>query len=226
MLRLNKGAKYLEVGVANGATLEAVHAVERVGVDPWPVFATWRLPDGVAFERRSSDTYFRALSADQRFDAILLDGFHEGHQTYRDLVNALLHLAPKGFIIIDDTVPADSVAAMPSENAAIETAFELGLPFPRPWMGDVYRVVHEISSWHPFIEYYTWNDSGRPQTVLWFQEGMPPQGLDSLEMVPKSRDVAYDERWVRNIPMWFHATKHDQILDCFAAHVRSFHRRW
>lgn len=216
LIRINNAQCYLEVGVAHGETIEAVMAARRIGVDPWPDFALDRVPSGIRVFRRTSDKFFERLPSHVRYDAIFLDGLHEAHQTMRDLRNALLHLSPRGFIVIDDTVPADSVAAIPQQEVSVSTAERLGLPFPRPWMGDVYKVVHSLSLHAPGLDYFTYDDAGRHQTVVWpqSQEGwMVALG----ELDPISAALDFDEAWPSVLPDWFRPRPQSEILAAFGS---------
>lgn len=216
LILINHGRAYLEVGVAHGETFEAVNAEWRIGVDPWPDFAVDRLPKGVRFSRRTSDKFFERLPSHVRFDVIFLDGLHEAHQTMRDLRNALLHLSPRGVIVIDDTVPTDSVAAISQQELSISTAEKLGLPFPRPWMGDVYRVVHTLSLHGQGLDYFTYDDVGRHQTVVWprNQDGSLAAlgGLD-----PVSAALEFDDSWASALPDWYHPRQQRDILAAFSS---------
>ena len=202
LLKINSGTTYLEIGVFSGETLEAIACNSRVGVDPYPVFALDRLPDGMVFHRTTSDNFFEKLGSDVTFDAILLDGLHEYEQTYRDLRNSLRHLSPVGFIVIDDTVPSDATAALPSQSEAISAAEQLGLSFPRPWMGDVFRVVYEIFQSHPDLQYFTYIGDNRHQTVVW--PGRPSRASD---VVPNEGSagcqVDFSDDWAIQLPSWF-----------------------
>jgi len=218
LLALNAGKTYLEIGVADGTTLEAVRAGDKEGVDPWPVFNTRRLPTGVTFHRTFSDRFFEESA--RQFDAVLLDGLHEFGQTYRDLCNALGHLSSRGFVILDDTVPADDVSALPNQEDAIQLARQRGLTFPRPWMGDVFRVVHAISIVHPELEYYTYTDGGRHQTVVWNRYAQTPVSASAMDDV-RLGQVEFDESWSETLPDWFHPASEAEIVRSFSAFLGS-----
>ena len=55
---LNNSRTYLEIGVAQGQTLEAIEVERRIGVDPTPNFDTEHLPERLAFYRTTSDVFF------------------------------------------------------------------------------------------------------------------------------------------------------------------------
>ena len=109
-----KEFSYLEIGVANGTTLESVKASEKHGVDPFPTFNTRDLPSGTHFYKSTSDNFFSSLEKSKKFDFIFLDGLHEFKQLARDFRNALQHINNPGWILIDDIVPSDSISAIPS----------------------------------------------------------------------------------------------------------------
>ena len=55
---INDSRTYLEIGVAQGGTLEAIEVEHRIGVDPTPNFDTEHLPERLAFYRTTSDVFF------------------------------------------------------------------------------------------------------------------------------------------------------------------------
>ena len=208
----NSDRRYLEIGVANGETLEAVEASDRTGVDPWPLFATSDLPLGLTFFRTRSDNFFAQLPDSARFGGVLLDGLHEFRQTYRDLVESLARLDEDGFVLIDDTVPADEIAAMPDQKAAIQRSHELGLAFPRPWMGDVYKVVFMLHACHPDLDYWTYIDQGRHQTVVWRYSGERDRLMTPEAALAAAGDLQFNPSWVKDLPAWFHPAAESDIL--------------
>lgn len=131
---------YLEIGVAYGTTFQAVRAQRRVAVDPKPLFDTERLPANVTVFNTDSDSFFRGLPVDEMFDFIFLDGLHEANQLKRDLVNALGHLRPGGWILVDDVVPSDSISAIPSmADSYVKRGVKPSEGFP--WHGDCFRIL-------------------------------------------------------------------------------------
>ena len=59
---LNNSRAYLEIGVAQGQTLEAIEVERRIGVDPTPNFDTEHLPERLEFHRTTSDIFFANLT--------------------------------------------------------------------------------------------------------------------------------------------------------------------
>jgi hypothetical protein len=100
--------RFLEIGVQHGQCGKAVRAAEKWGVDPEPLGGAER---GYArFHRGSSDSFFARLGAEQFFDVVFVDGLHEAEQVYRDVENALAHLAPGGFVVMHDCNPLTEIA--------------------------------------------------------------------------------------------------------------------
>lgn len=159
-------SSYLEIGVEHGYTLEAVKIATRVGVDPHPAFSRRSLPAGLTVRSMTSDEYFETLGEDARFDVIFLDGLHTYGQTYRDLINSLRHLDPRGVLIIDDVVPSDALSSMPDLTASIEAQVRRGVT-DFMWHGDVFRIVPLLRDHHPELRYWTVVGRGNEQTVLW-----------------------------------------------------------
>jgi len=222
LLQIGGGDRYLEIGVANGETFQAVRARQRTAVDPCPVFAVDRLPPDCYVHPVSSDDFFASLPANWRTDAVLVDGLHEFRQTYRDVCFSLARLSPRGFVLIDDTVPTDALAALPDQAMAARLSRDAGLAAPRPWMGDVYKVVYALHVFHLDLEYFTMIGEGRPQTVVWRRrsEATPavaPYRLSEID------GLAYKETWAYQLPEWFHPRIDADVFEEFEAHVRDQH---
>ncbi|HSZ52408.1 MAG TPA: class I SAM-dependent methyltransferase [Caulobacteraceae bacterium] len=88
--------RYLEIGCADNVLFDAVLAADKTGVDP--------VRGGT--HRMTSDDFFAAYDGPP-FDVIFIDGLHLYPQVRRDLVNALRHLAPGGWIGMHDMLPRD-----------------------------------------------------------------------------------------------------------------------
>lgn len=161
---------YLEIGIEYGYTLRQVNVAQKVGVDPDPRLRKREIPRGTSILSVTSDQYFARLSQDARFDLIFLDGLHEWHQTYLDLINALNHSEPRTVIVIDDVVPSDRFSAIPNQMEAIDARHRSG-GTNFEWHGDVYKVLLAISEFHPDLHFRVISpESGNPQAVLWQSE--------------------------------------------------------
>jgi hypothetical protein len=88
--------RYLEIGCADNVLFDAVMAADKTGVDP--------ARGGT--HRMTSDAFF-AAGVEAPFDVIFIDGLHLYPQVRRDLVNALAHLRPGGWIAMHDMLPRD-----------------------------------------------------------------------------------------------------------------------
>lgn len=172
--------RYLEIGVDTGDTLEGVVAAICCGVDPSPEFDFSHLPAHISFWRCTSDEYFDSLKDENRFDVIFLDGLHTAEQTYRDLVNSLMHLEPGGAILIDDTVPSDRVSAIPDQQESMRVRKQEGLS-GNVWHGDVWKVVVVLATQDLGLSFRTIVGSGNPQTLVW----RDVQGAGRTHMVPE-----------------------------------------
>lgn len=214
-------ADYLEIGVWRGETLEAVAASRRVGVDPEVHVDAARLPRGVEFHRASSDEYFRGL--DGLFDAILVDGLHEAAQAYRDIRNALIHLEPDGFVLVDDVIPPDECAAEPSEEAARACTDRSGSPWLGVWTGDVFRAVWSLVSSSSGLDHRTIVEGigENPQTLLWWAEY--PRDLEARRSLlrPEIGEGAHLLTWVDEFrsgpPSWLRPARLKEAEVAFRA---------
>lgn len=161
----NREFSYLEIGVAQGTTLQSVNSKEKHGVDPNPLFNVKRLPENTSFDCMTSDAYFKIQPSNVKFDFIFLDGLHESNQLLRDLHNSLKHVKPGGWILVDDVIPSDSISAFPD----IDESYSMRGVSPIegfPWHGDCYKILpivfNTLKSVEPFIIIYPDN----PQLLL------------------------------------------------------------
>lgn len=208
----NGASRYLEVGVQYGRTLEDVLADDRWAVDPMPLFDWKRLPAGVRVFVTTSDEFFSSLDPSMRFDVIFLDGLHEFRQTYRDVVNASRHLADGGLIIVDDVVPQDRYAAIPSQTEALAQRRKAGISGAQ-WQGDVYKVLSVLHNCHPEVWFRTVGMSGATQALLRL-----PRGYAGIEAVDDARLEAidawgYDEAFAKGIPDFFQPTSETEAIE-------------
>lgn len=166
----NLTSSYLEIGVENGLTLEAVKIENKTGVDPHPQFIRTFFTYATKSKVMESDQFFESNQAE--FEIIYLDGLHTFEQTYRDFINSLKVISNDGFIIVDDTVPIDEYSALPNQLEAYE-ARRIGTnSLETSWHGDVFKLISVISEWDiSFLEIATISDLRNPKTVMWLHEG-------------------------------------------------------
>jgi Methyltransferase domain len=139
-LMAGRDFRYLEVGVAYGTTLQAINASSKVGVDPNPLFDLHRLPRDVTMYVEDSDQFFKSLEPQVKYDFVFLDGLHESRQLLRDIINSLKHLDLRGWLLIDDVIPSDSISAIPDLEISYSTR---GVRADQgfPWHGDCFRIL-------------------------------------------------------------------------------------
>lgn len=166
----NLTSRYLEIGVENGLTLEAVKIKNKTGVDPYPKFISSFFTFRTKSKVMESDQFFKSNHAE--FEIIYLDGLHTFEQTYRDFINSLKVISNNGFIIVDDTVPNDEYSALPNQLDAYE-ARRIGTnSLETSWHGDVFKLISVISEWNiSFLEIATIKDLRNPKTVMWLHQG-------------------------------------------------------
>jgi hypothetical protein len=193
----NQDFKYLEIGVAEGTTLQAITSTYKVGVDPNPLFNITKLPDNVKFYSLESDIFFKSLSASEKFDVIFLDGLHEASQLLRDLINSLKSLNNQGYILIDDIVPSDSISAIPD----IFESYKARGVLPKegfPWHGDCFKILPIVLQMD-FLEKYLIIFPNNPQLLLRVSDWN--QCRESLE---------------KNFATWFQEIQHHTFNSVFA----------
>lgn len=221
---LISASRYLEIGVQKGRTFEAVTVAERVGVDPEPLFDHRVLPSDVAFIAQRSDDYFRGLPAEVTFELVFIDGLHEFRQSYRDVINALAHLAPRGAILIDDVVPSSAIAALPDLKQAYRAARKAGEALG-DWMGDVFRTALAVATLHPELEARTISDvDGRGQMLVWRVDPSGGDGGTGVPSVHASANrldalsaVTFDALFAEGVPSVLRPGSLTEILDLLRA---------
>ena len=221
------GDRYLEIGLEAGLTLESVRAQAVVGVDPKHRVNLFDLPPHIEIHTMGSDDFFRKCFDDARgpttdFDVVFVDGLHTFEQSYRDVVNSFGVLSDGGLVIVDDTVPSSSFAAIPDQKESKRARKQHGV-LETDWMGDVFRTILALHRFHPDIAIATVvDDEHRGQTFLWrvSRREHPKQGL-----VPASRDdlqelheISFEAVFGSGIPAAFNRTTLDEAL---AAHRRA-----
>lgn len=124
LLKLNKGKKYLEIGVEDGDNLRQIKTSVMHGVDPASKNAT---------HHQTSDEFFEMLHPEYKYDVVFVDGLHVAAQAQRDIENALDHLNDGGFVVVHDCNPPNEWYQR-SEAEAAKNGF-------RKWNGDVYKAI-------------------------------------------------------------------------------------
>lgn len=184
LLNLFEAPDYLEIGVNQGKTFNALSARTKVAVDPLFLFdheSVASTVPGTAFCQTTSDDYFGKIARPgTAFDVIYLDGLHTSAQTIRDLINAISFLKRGGVILIDDVFPSSYVASLTEKQHAKIIRKATGDTMGG-WMGDVYRLVFFVETFCQQFSYCTvTNNHG--QLVLW-QEPRPKVPQRSLAQV-------------------------------------------
>lgn len=161
-------SSYLEVGIAAGDTLLAVHAEQVLGVDPNPTLQESLVPDNVKVLTLTSDEFFQEHAEGLKFDLIYLDGLHEWKQTLRDFEHSIRHLKPGGVIVIDDVLPTDRWSADPNPSKVLE-ARATGLVDHGRWYGDVFKTIMAIAELPRRFGLVSVGDKrgGHAQTFVW-----------------------------------------------------------
>lgn len=172
------------MGTQRGATFRSLVAETKVAVDPkfaFDVEETRRKEAGSELHEMPSDEFFgRIVCPGDEFDVIFLDGLHTFEQTLRDFNNALRILSSGGTIVIDDVTPNSHISAIPDEERVRLLRSMLG-DEDRAWMGDVFRLVFLIDSFHQELSFRTVEETGS-QLVVWRQwrEGVAPRSLAQI----------------------------------------------
>ncbi|HEY2636606.1 MAG TPA: class I SAM-dependent methyltransferase [Solirubrobacteraceae bacterium] len=190
-LDMFEAPRYLEIGLFRGVTFRAIEAAEKVGVDPdlqYLEFAPADAGPNATIHEVTSDDYFgQVADPGERFDVVFLDGLHSFEQTMRDLHNALAFTGPRGIIVVDDVYPSSFAAALPVYEQFRRVRNTLHIE-SGAWMGDVYRLLFFLETFHQELTYRTVaEDYG--QMVVWRQR-RPAVEERSVEAVAR---MTYDD---------------------------------
>jgi hypothetical protein len=207
-------SKYLEIGVSKGHTFLGIVADHKVAVDPqFKLDVDGQRKPGVELFEVTSDEYFMGLPVQEKFDVVFLDGLHTFEQTYRDLLNALVHTHDRSAILIDDVFPNDvysSLANQPRTRLFRQRAGVEG----HGWHGDTFKVIFAIHDFMPSLCYRTLIGRGNIQTLIWRGKTQPRKPIyDNLELI--SRLTYFD--MIDHEDAFFKTPEADAIAECLAA---------
>lgn len=192
--RIMKGKEftYLEIGVADGTTIQSIASGNKHGVDPNPLFNTEKLPSTINFSKLTSDEFFSTLDKSCKFDFIFIDGLHEINQLTRDFFNSLRHLTIGGWILIDDIVPCDSISALSSINESYEVR---GVNHQEgyPWHGNCYKLLNLVLQVFPNIASFLILYPDNPQLLLHLDKNITNLELISSEKIQEILELDYEQ---------------------------------
>ena len=208
---LPQRSNYLEVGIFKGATFQNVVAGSKWGVDIEPSFDYSKLPKNTRVFVQTSDTFFAELARDKKFDMVYIDAEHTFGQAYRELVHSFNHLEKWGVILLDDTVPQNSIAAIPSEAESKEVALRMHGTSVWPHQGDVWKLIMQVREKHKDIAVRTIIGPSRPRTFMWANE--PIDSKMKLESVEHLSSLTYDEAFKFGIPEQFGVRELSDVLE-------------
>ncbi|MEL7465999.1 MAG: class I SAM-dependent methyltransferase [Pseudomonadota bacterium] len=161
------GAKtYLEVGVFDGATFNALKIDHKDAVDPVFRFDVPKFETKTArFFEMTSDEFMVNHVGDRVYDVIFLDGLHTFEQTFRDFCMSLSCAHKNTVWLIDDVHPLDVFSAHRDQRTAINYRAQTGST-RKAWHGDVYKTIFAIHDFFPNFVYRSFATGGNQQTVL------------------------------------------------------------
>lgn len=119
--------KYLEIGVHNATTFNAVNCIDKDGVDPGQYCDC----EYVNF-KMTSDEFFKN-HCKKKYNIIFIDGLHTAYQVSKDIYNSINNLQQGGWIVLDDVFP----------HSEYEQE-RLNLDKTGPQTGDVWKAVYHI----------------------------------------------------------------------------------
>lgn len=141
LIEKHKLTTYLEIGVSTGASLDKCIATSKIGVDP----DCRKYKGSLPVICMTSSEFFKNLHFRTNFDVIFIDGMHEAEQVKEDIMNALVHLSPKGYIVLHDCNPPTQYHARSYHDFKLTGG---------AWNGDVYKGYIEIVK-RTGVDYHT-----------------------------------------------------------------------
>lgn len=145
---------YLEIGVSDGTCFCTVSAPDKIGVDPIeesPKITLETKRAGARYFSQSSDAFFentaRGVLAGG-VDVVFIDGLHTYAQAYRDCINSLVYLNPRGLILLHDCLPKSELEARVAENLDDAARLNSGSSWDGSWTGDVWKVIVRLRAQH------------------------------------------------------------------------------
>lgn len=202
---------YLEVGIFKGATFQNVVAGEKWGVDIAPAFDYTKLPKNSQVIVKPSDDFFSELATGKKFDMIYIDAEHTFHQAYRELVHSINHLEQWGVVLLDDTVPADSIAAIPNETESKEAAMRFHGKTVWSHQGDVWKLILQVRNKHKNLTVRTILQPSRPRTIMWLDHSFDSRMV--LEDTEYLAPLTYENAFASGIPEEFEVRELKKILE-------------
>jgi hypothetical protein len=113
----------------------------------------------------TSDAFFEqgGPSDGLKYDVIFIDGLHTAEQVTKDVRNAVLHLKPRGVIVMHDCHPRTEAAQRP--------VWDYGAT--AQWNGDVWKAAALIRLWHEVDFRILDADNGVGVVLPWRPNSLP-----------------------------------------------------
>jgi hypothetical protein len=151
------------------------------------------------------------LDAGARFHVVFVDGLHHYEQAYRDTINTVRHLPPRGLRLLDDAVPSDELSALRDLDESMLLQRTAGVE-RRIWHGDVYRTVCVLLEHHTDLCVRTIVGSGNPQALTWTgRPDVAPTALTAERLSPYG-NVSYEARFVDGVSAEFAPREEESVL--------------
>ncbi len=221
-----ENATYLEIGVNNGATFEAISLRVKVAVDPYPKYFNL-YSRNIRTYTCTSDDYFEK-HCNEYFDLIYLDGLHHFDQTWCDLQNALRRIKPSGLILIDDIVPSDKFSGIIPRTSALEARFLSTGSLDPSWTGDIYKIGILLSKLPENFVFRVIDFRNNPRAILFSAnydwKAFP---IPDFETIKRANDTSpesiFDFQFAKvPIPTIFRPISPDEATQITRNHIEGF----
>jgi len=127
--------KYLEIGIEHGYTFNKIHCLDKKGIDPDPKYKN----DEKIYITTSDDYFEKIHNAENKYDAIFIDGMHQVEYVVKDITNSIHVLNDDGCIFISNILPINhnEQLKIPGKHHYENEILKYG----EEWTGDVWKVL-------------------------------------------------------------------------------------
>lgn len=144
---------FSEIGTHKGRTFLPLDCKSKTAVDPnfkfsIPFFIKWLYKKPSNLKNRNfdmtSNAFFDKKSSYLRkngpLDLVFIDGLHTFEASFKDVLNTLKYVNPKGTIVLHDCYPPTKASANPA--VSLKEAAKMNIPdWEGSWCGDVWKTI-------------------------------------------------------------------------------------
>ena len=195
---IKKDSKYLEIGAADGASMNLIRCNSKVGIDA--CYSESRNKNLEIYQMTSSD-FFKVYSGD-KFDVIFIDGSHNYVDVYEDIKKSIDLIGETGTILLHDSFPKNEIECRRESFTFLGIDTDKYKPIeldilrdkylvPGFWLGEVWKAVFDVYYNYPNIAIYTLGKEDLDKKYSHDSEFM--SGVTILKKTKTKRDIIIDK---------------------------------